>query len=134
MSISKETPAPTPVFVVADSDFDPELTVGGAGASEKIDMHECATFDAAERLLAHFSTIGLTEGRIVHDLPLGSFVQGSPFAQSGKVPYINLPRVPTADNPSKAHHVNAAHMLTAYAQYPPKFADTLMLQKYGPVQ
>ena len=121
-------------FSVSSSDFDDSLTVGGAGVSEKINQYECATQDAAKRLAAHFAAIGLEITQIGFDWPMGNFVENSPFAQSAKVPYINFPRVPTKDNPSANVHVNAAHLLVEYTRYPQKFADALMLQKYGQVQ
>jgi hypothetical protein len=131
MSLFKDEPSS---FSVSDSDFDDSLTVGGAGQSEKIDKYECATPEAAQRLLTHFAAIGLNEGRLVIDWPMGSFVSGSPFAQSAKVPYLNFPRTPTVDDAATIHHVNAAHILVKYTRYPSKFADTLMFQKYGPAQ
>jgi hypothetical protein len=138
MSIFSDKPkdaSPNPgTFAVSNTDFDDGLTVGGAGASEKIDQHDCATPDAATRLLAHLVAIGLTDGRLTIDWPLGTFVSGSPFAQSAKVPYIEFPRVPTPDNLSKVHHVNVAHLLVHYTHYPEKFADSLLFQKYGPAQ
>ena len=121
-------------FAVTNTDFDSGLTVGGAGVSEKINQYECATHDAATRLGQHFDAIGLSQGTPVLDWPMGSFVTGSPFAQSAKVPYIDFPRIPTPDNPAAKVHVNVAHMLVEYTRYPQKFTDTLLIQKYGPVQ
>jgi hypothetical protein len=135
MSLFKEdATTPATSFLVSDSDFDDALTVGGAGQSEKIDKYDCATPDAAARLLTHFQAIGLNEGRGAIDWPMGSFVSGSPFAQSAKVPYLNFPRTPTVDDAAKIHHVNVAHILVEYTRYPSKFADTLMFQMYGPAQ
>jgi len=102
--------------------------------SEKINQYECATMDAATRLGQHFDAIGLNQGSHTLDWPLGSFVTGSPFAQSAKVPYIDFPRTATPDNPATKFHINAAHLLVQYTRYPQKFTDTLMIQKYGPPQ
>ena len=67
--------------------------MGGAGQSHEIYPQECATPDAANRLLAHLKTLGLSPALAV-DWPLGIFVSGSAFAQSAKVPYFNFFRGP----------------------------------------
>ena len=137
MSLFRDDPAkqaPFLAFSVPDSDFDDQLTAGGAGVAESISKYECATPEAAARLQAHFGAIGLNQFATTTDWPLGSFVTGSPFAQSAKVPYLNFPRVATPNDPATSFHVNVAHILVDYTRYPLKFADTLMLQKYGPAQ
>lgn len=136
MSIFKNDPAKEPplAFSVSSSDFDDQLTVGGAGVSEKINQYECATPEASSRLLAHLQAIGLSQATLSLDWPFGKFVTGSPFAQSAKVHYLDFPRTATPDNPATSFHVNAAHILQDYTRYSLKFADTLMLQKYGPAQ
>ena len=136
MSLFHDDPAKQPplAFAVVDSDFDNQLTFGGAGVSEKINMYECATPEAAGRLQAHLAAIGLNQATSTTDWPFGPFVTGSPIAQSAKVPYLNFPRVATPNDSSTSFHVNAAHILVEYTRYPLKIADTLMLQKYGPAQ
>jgi hypothetical protein len=131
MSIFKDDPAK---FSVSDSDFDNQLTVGGAGVSEKINMYDCATPEAANRLQDHLVAIGLTQFVPALDWPMGKFVAGSALAQSAKVPYVNFPRVATPDDGATNLHVNVAHILVQYTRYPLKFADALMVQKYGPAQ
>jgi hypothetical protein len=121
-------------YSVSDSDFDDQLTVGGAGVSEKINRYECATPEAAAALQAHLVSIGLNQFVPAVDWPFGKFVVNSPFAQSAKVPYLNFPRVPTPDDATDNLHVNVAHILVDYTRYPLKFADALVINKYGPAQ
>ena len=116
-------------FAVKGSDYQSALTVGGAGQSHEIFPQEAATPDAASRLLTHIETLGLAPV-LTSDWPLGTFAAGSPFAQSGKVPYFNFPRTPTPDNPSPFFHVNVAALLVEYERYG-KFTDILLVQWYG---
>jgi hypothetical protein len=123
-------------FTVSDKDFDSDLTFGGAGVAEKINMYSCATPAAAARLQTHLASIGLDQFIPTHDWPLGRFVAGSSFAQSGKVPYMNFPQTvkPVDDYEPVMPHVNVADLLLIYTRYPLATADALILNKYGPAQ
>lgn len=118
-------------FTLHNDDFQSGLTVGGAGQSHEIDPHECATLAAANRLLAHVTTLGIAPGISV-DWPLDDFAEGSPFAQSAKVPYFDFPRTPTSEdkNQSPVFHINVARLLVEYDRYG-KFADVLLVQWFG---
>lgn len=86
----------------------------------------CASLSATQRLVSYFkSKLGLIAS-ISFDWPEGSFAGGSPFQQSGMVPYVDFPDVTNGNG-----HMNAGGTLLEYYVFPNTSADQTLKEWLG---
>lgn len=126
--VQQQAPAPAvPTFAVnAGVDLQPVyVTSVFAIGGYQINPWYCASIAAAQRFAAYAKAKLNLDATISFDWPQGSWSSGSPFQQSGTVPYIDF------TNPADGgvQHMRAGDILLEYSIFPNNVADAT-LQKW----